>query len=189
MASDILRLTRKTLSITTQWRDYCRMLCQRLSLHPAVWATKRDKSDTYILFRGEMQQKAIKRGRKESVCKCLNSFKNAGSSKFYVITVGAERPVYSCIFESLSATSTWDEKQNQYMQFQKKAMPIHLCELQEHTAEVSYQWSKGILWIPAGFGGILFVLLNVDTNGGTNRTSSRETEHLECQDSMLVHHH
>jgi hypothetical protein len=31
--------------------------------------------------------------------------------KIYVMTVGAERPVYSCILESLSATSTWDETQ------------------------------------------------------------------------------
>uniref|UniRef100_J3LS56 Uncharacterized protein n=1 Tax=Oryza brachyantha TaxID=4533 RepID=J3LS56_ORYBR len=77
------------------------------------------------------------------------------------ITVGADRPVYSCILESFSATSTWIR-------------------------------SKGILRIPSSLGRIILILLDVDTNSGTDRTSSRETEYLsgtiseEVADTLML---
>lgn len=76
--------------------------------YSAVWAKKRDESDTYILFIGEMQQgrKAMEQEAGMEVCVRASTHSKTLYSKFYVITVGAERPVYSCILESLSATST-----------------------------------------------------------------------------------
>ena len=38
----------------------------------------------------------------------------------YVITVGAERPVNSCILESLRATSTWDQMHRSAKRYDQK---------------------------------------------------------------------
>lgn len=93
-----------------------------------------------------------------------------------MITVGADRPVYSCIFESLSATSTLRIEERSVTVPKKDSA---ICSF-EYT-RISYQRSKGIRRFPPNLGGILLVLLNVDTDGGTNRTSSREAEYLEYQ--------
>lgn len=43
----------------------------------------------------------------------------------------------------------------------------------------SYQWRKSIARLPPGFGRILLILLNVNTDSSTNWTSSRKAEHLQ----------
>lgn len=92
----------------------------------------------------------------------------------YVITVGADRPVNSCILESFNATSTC--KQHAYISSFPRETQISI-EMTKRRGG-NYKWSKCFLRIPPYLRRILFILLDVKSDGCTLWTSSREPEDL-----------